>query len=162
YWNSVNVGMADLVEALRWVRDNIACFGGDPNNVTIFGQSGGGGKVSTLMAMPSAKGLFHKAIIESGSQLRTMDASYSRKIGTETIKLLGINPSRLEDLATVPYEQLLDAGNKAVETVRTQALKEGYNPFIFGWAPTVDGKVLPSQPFDGSAPDLSKDIPVII
>jgi para-nitrobenzyl esterase len=162
YAESGNVGMLDIVAALQWVKQNIENFGGDPNIVTIFGQSGGGGKVSTLMAMPSAKGLFHKAIIESGSQLRTMDASYSRKIGTETIKLLGINPSRLEDLATVPYGQLLDAGNKAIETVRTQALKEGYNPFIFGWAPTVDGKVLPAQPFDGSAPDLSKDIPVMI
>jgi para-nitrobenzyl esterase len=162
YAESGNVGMLDIVAALQWVKANIENFGGDPNNVTVFGQSGGGGKVSTLMAMPSAKGLFHKAIIESGSQLKTMDASYSRRIGSETVRLLGINPSRLEDLGKVPYEELLAAGNKAVEAIRVQALKEGYNPFIFGWAPTVDGKVLPAQPFDGSAPEQSKDIPVII
>lgn len=162
YAASGNAGMLDIVAALKWVKENIASFGGDPENVTVFGQSGGGGKVSTLMAMPSAKGLFDKAIVESGSQLRTMEAEYSRRVGVETVKALGIDASRIEDIANVPYADLLAAGEKAVEEVRKQAVEQEFNPFIFGWAPTVDGDILPSQPFDGKAPEMSADIPMII
>ena len=85
YAKSANLGMTDIVKALEWVRDNIAAFGGDPDNVTIFGQSGGGGKVSTLMAMPSAKGLFCKAIVQSGSITQLMEPKYSRRIGAKTV-----------------------------------------------------------------------------
>ena len=163
YAKSGNVGLMDLVAALQWVHDNIGAFGGDPANVTIFGQSGGGGKVSTLLATPSANGLFHKAIVQSGSMLRTMDARYSRRIGEETVRLLGLDAASIDSLARVPYNELLAAGEKAVANVRQQAEKEGdVSCFIFGWAPTVDGNVLPTQPFDPVAPAQSKDIPVMI
>ena len=98
--------MLDIVKALEWVRRNIASFGGDPSNVTIFGQSGGGGKVCTLMAMPSAKGLFSKAIVESGSITELMDQKYSRRTGAETVEALGLTPSRVHQIAQVPYEMI--------------------------------------------------------
>ena len=162
YAASGNVGLLDLVAALQWVKENIAHFGGDASNVTIFGQSGGGGKVSTLLATPSAKGLFHKAIVQSGSMLRTMDARYSRRIGAAVVEELGLKPGKIDDITNIPYTQLLAAGEKAVARVKAEAEKEGISTFIFGWAPTVDGKVLPAQPFDPQAPEQSRDVPVII
>lgn len=162
YRLSGNVGMMDIVKALEWVRDNISVFGGDPSNVTIFGQSGGGGKVSTLLATPSAKGLFHKAIVQSGSQLKVMEQKYSRMIGSATVKELGIRPSSIDDIAKVPYRDLLEAAGKAVEQVRSVATDDSFETFLFGWAPTVDGEFLPSHPFDDKAPELSRDIPMII
>ena len=162
YASSGNAGMLDIVAALKWVRNNIAAFGGDPSNVTIFGQSGGGGKVTTLLAMPSAKGLFHKAIVQSGSMLRTMESRYSRKIGVATVKNLGLNASDIDKIAEVPYGELLAAGEKAVAQVKSEAGKDGTSTFIFGWAPTVDSVALPSQPFDPQAPAISADIPMII
>lgn len=162
YANSGNAGLLDLVAALQWVKGNIANFGGDPSNVTIFGQSGGGGKVSTLLATPAAAGLFHKAIVQSGSMMRTMTPAYSRKIGVETVTQLGLNASNIDDIANIPYSRLLEAGQKAVEKVRKEAESEGITSFMFGWAPTVDGNVLPAQPFDGKAPEQSRDIPMII
>lgn len=159
---SGNVGLLDIVAALQWVSRNISYFGGDASNVTIFGQSGGGGKVSTLLATPSAKGLFHKAIIQSGAMLRTMEARWSRRIGTAIMRELGLNSSEIDVLQQLPYEQLLAAGDRAVAEVRREAEKEGYSAFIFGWAPTVDDNVLPSQPFNSQAPDQSKDIPVLL
>lgn len=162
YADSGNAGLMDLVAALQWIKENIAAFGGDADNVTIFGQSGGGGKVTTLLATPSAKGLFHKAIIQSGSMLRTMTAEYSRKIGEATVANLGLSPEDIDKIQTVPYEELLAAGEKAVAQVRAEAEKAGVSSFIFGWAPTVDGRLLPQQPFDPEAPAQSKDIPLII
>lgn len=162
YAASGNVGLLDLVAALQWVKENIAHFGGDAGNVTIFGQSGGGGKVSTLLATPSAKGLFHKAIVQSGSMLRTMEARYSRRIGAAVVEELGLKPGKIDDITNIPYNQLLAAGEKAVARVKAEAEKEGISTFIFGWAPTVDGKVLPAQPFDPQAPEQSRDVPVII
>src|SRR3712207_5390231 len=162
YAKSGNVGMLDLVESLRWIKENVESFGGDPDNITIFGQSGGGGKVSTLLAMPSAKGLFHKAIIQSGSQLKCMEQQYSRRIGTEVVKKLGLNASNIDRIAEIPYDKLLAAGEEAVKEEKAKALKAGWNGFIFGWAPVVDGDLLPQHPFSPSAPAQSKDIPVII
>ena len=162
YAQSGNVGLLDLVAALQWVNNNISNFGGDPSNVTIFGQSGGGGKVSSLLATPAAEGLFHKAIVQSGSMLQTMEAKYSRRIGIAIIGELGIPPSQIDDIQKVPYERLLDAGNKAVAIVRTEADREGQSAFIFGWAPTVDGTVLPVQPFFPNAPEQSRNIPMLI
>lgn len=163
YTQSGNAGLLDIVAALEWVKSNISNFGGDENNVTIFGQSGGGGKVSTLLATPSAKGLFHKAIVQSGSMLRTMDQKYSRRIASSLIDELGLNSSQIGMLDSIPYEKLLAAGEAAIAKVKAQAEKEGGNAsFIFGWAPVVDGDVLPTQPFDPEAPEQSKDIPVMI
>ena len=168
YARSGNVGMTDIVKALEWVRDNIAAFGGDPYNVTIFGQSGGGGKVSTLMAMPSAKGLFSKAIVESGSITRLMDQRVSRRIAVKTVEALKLNPSRIDDIANVPYELLLAAYNSALESVREEARADGSIPanmldaILYGQVPVVDGDVIPAQPSTSEALALSKDIPVII
>ena len=136
YAKSGNAGLLDLVAALQWVNKNIKAFGGDPSNVTIFGQSGGGGKVSTLLATPAAKGLFHKAIVQSGSMLRTMESTYSRRIGKATVEALGLNAATIDELQKIPYEQILAAGNKAVAKVRAEAEKEdALSSFIFGWAP---------------------------
>ena len=158
YASSGNAGLLDLVAALQWVQKNAEAFGGDASNVTIFGQSGGGGKVSTLLATPSAAGLFHKAIVQSGSMLRTMDQKWSAKIGEAAVAEFG----SVEALVAAPYEQILAAGERAVAKVRPQAEAEGFASFIFGWAPTVDGNILPAQPFDPQAPEQSKDIPVMM
>ena len=168
YAHSGNLGMMDLVKALEWVRDNIAQFGGDPTNVTIFGQSGGGGKVSTLMAMPSAKGLFNKAIVQSGSITHLMEPKYSRRVGAKTVEALKLNPSRIGEIETVPYEQLLAAYNAAIAAVREEAQKDGAFPenildaILFAQVPVVDGEIIPAQPGTAEALALSKDIPVII
>ena len=162
YAKSANAGLLDIVASLKWVRDNIASFGGDPSNVTIFGQSGGGGKVTTLLATPCAKGLFHKAIVQSGSMLRTMESKYSRKIGIATVRNLGLDASSIDKISEVPYGELLAAGEKAIAQVKAEADRDGVASFIFGWAPTVDGAVLPSQPFDPQAPAISAEIPMII
>jgi len=144
YAGSGNLGMLDLVAALEWVRDNITHFGGDPGNVTIFGQSGGGGKVSTLLAMPSAKGLFHKAIVESGSTLKQLTREEAQKNTEKVFERLGLKLSQADALQNLPSQKLLDAmGNVRL-------------------GPVVDGKVLPRNPFDPTAPDVSADVPVII
>ena len=168
YVHSGNLGMMDIVKALQWVRDNIAQFGGDPANVTIFGQSGGGGKVSTLMAMPSAKGLFNKAIVQSGSITQLMQPKYSRRVGAKTVEALHLNPSRISEIEKVPYEELLAAYNGAIAAVREEAQQDGafpeniLNAILFGQVPVVDGEIIPAQPATAEALALSKDIPVII
>ncbi|MBR3406507.1 MAG: carboxylesterase/lipase family protein [Bacteroidales bacterium] len=168
YAHSGNVGMMDIVKALEWVKANIANFGGDPSNVTIFGQSGGGGKVSTLMAMPSAKGLFHKAIVESGSIFNLMDPKYSRRIGAATVAKLGLKPSQIDQMAEVPYPQLLAAYREAVQQVSAEARQDGALPtnfldmILFGQCPVVDGEIIPFQPSTPEALALSKDVPTII
>ena len=145
YAHTGNAGMLDIVAALEWVRDNAAKFGGDPNNVTIFGQSGGGGKVSTLMAMPQAKGLFHRAIVQSGANVRGI----SRADAVKTAKTLmdKVGAKSVADLQKMPMDQLIAA------TLNTQGLRLG---------PVVDGQVLPGDPFDPTAPALSSEIPLLI
>jgi para-nitrobenzyl esterase len=151
YANASNVGMLDIVAALEWVRDNIAAFGGDPANVTIFGQSGGAGKVSTLMAMPSAKGLFHRAIAQSGSNVRGLTRSDANKTAETVLSKLGLTTSQVDDLQTMPMERLL-------------SVMRGPGPGAPGaltLGPVVDGRTLPSSPFEPSAPALSNDIPLL-
>lgn len=143
---SGNAGMLDIVEALKWVRDNMAEFGGDPGNVTIFGQSGGGGKVSVLMAMPGAAGLFHKAIVESGSTLSVRDRSAAAESAAALMAALGVAPAEAAKLRTIPAEQLLEAATKAK----------------VNFSPVVDGVNLPRDPFDPDAPSVSKSVPMII
>lgn len=162
YKESGNVGLLDIVASLEWINKNISSFGGDPNNVTIFGQSGGGGKVSTLLATPSAEGLFHKAIIQSGAMLNTMEAKWSRRIGTTVVRELDLNSSDIDKIQQIPYQQLLEAGEKAVAKVKLEADKENFKTFIFGWAPTIDGNVLPSKLFYPTPPEQSKNIPILI
>ena len=163
-----NLGMTDIVKALEWVRDNISAFGGDPANVTIFGQSGGGGKVCTLLAMPSAQGLFGKAIVQSGSILEALPQKWSRRIGAATVRRLGINPAHIAEIESVPYATLLAAYDAAVAEVRAEAEQAGelpvnlLNQLIFGTRPVVDGEILPAQPGAPASMAVSKDIPVII
>lgn len=165
YASSGNAGLLDLVAALQWVKNNAEAFGGDPDNITIFGQSGGGGKVSILCATPAAKGLFHKAIVQSGSTLNTMTSDWSRRIGRAVVKELGLE-NNVNAIAKVPYTELLAAATNAVQKVRAEVEAENGtgtgDTFIFGWAPNVDGKVLPSQPFADGAPEQSRDIPMLI
>lgn len=118
--------------------------------------------MTTLLATPSAKGRFHKVIVQSGAMLRTMDSKWSRRIGGAVVEELGIAPCRIDEIQKVPYEKLLAAGENAIARIRPEADKEGFASFIFGWAPTVEGNVLPRQPFDPQAPEQSKDIPMMI
>lgn len=158
YKYSANLGMLDIIEALKWVRNNIAAFGGDPENVTIFGQSGGGRKVSTLLCMPAAKGLFHKAIVQSGSGASYMPENYSSKIGQLTISYLGLDATTIDKLADVPYEKLLAAGTKAVNEVKKEADANGISSkvSIWGWMPTKDGELLPEDAFTNGSELISK------
>lgn len=164
YKHSANLGMLDIVEALRWVKANIANFGGDPNNVTIFGQSGGGRKVSTLCCMPSAKGLFHKAIVQSGSGATFMPDKYSRKIGELTVKYLGLTAANIDDIKKVPYADLLAAGTKACAEVKKEADATGESArvSIWGWMPTKDGEVLPEDAFHNGSQKNTSNVPMII
>src|SRR5437868_10938782 len=103
---SGNAGVLDLVAALEWVRDHAGRFGGDPGNVTIFGQSGGGGKVSALLAMPRAKGLFHKAIVQSGASVRFAERERTTQLADAVLKQLGLGPSDLDKLQALPVAEL--------------------------------------------------------
>jgi para-nitrobenzyl esterase len=163
YASSANVGNLDLVAALEWVRDNIANFGGDPGNVTIFGQSGGGGKVGTLMAMPAAVGLFHRAIIQSGSTLRQATPDRSGKVAAAVIEELGLSRANLQKLHEVPYQQLVKAGVTALRKLQpTNPPTSPLSAAAFGWGPTVDGKVLPNHSFDPGAPAQSAKVPLMV
>ena len=159
YAISANVGMLDLVASLEWVRDNIANFGGDPGNVMIFGQSGGGSKVSTLMAMPSAKGLFHKAAIESGSSLRQNTPEDSEELAAAVLEVLGLSPAQVSRLRDVPFEKLAEVQGEALRKAFPRTLVPGGGG---GWRPTADGRILPSQPFDPVAPAISSGIPLLV
>jgi len=150
YRDSGNVGMLDIVLALEWVRDNIAQFGGDPGNVTIFGESGGGGKVSTLMAMPPARGLFHKAIVESGSMLRATSREDADAAARRFLTEVNVTPERVDDLSKIPMSQML------------AALRSMTGPNAIRLGPVVDGRALPSHPFDPAAPSLSASVPMLI
>jgi para-nitrobenzyl esterase len=161
YARSINVGMLDIVAALQWVRDNVARFGGDPANVTVFGQSGGGGKVSTLMAMPSAQGLFHKAIVQSGSLLHLASAEASAAQAAEVLKELQAQGVSKEQLTQLPAARLVEiatvAKNRLVSTRPRAPTHER-----LGWQPWVDGAVVASQPFDPQAPALAAKVPMLI
>jgi para-nitrobenzyl esterase len=150
YADSGNAGMLDIVLALEWVRDNIAHFGGDPGNVTIFGESGGGGKVSTLMAMPPAKGLFQKAIVESGSTLRANTREDADTSARKFLAKMNVMPDRVDDLPKVPMDQLL------------AALHTMTGPNAIRLGPVVDGRSLPRNPFDPDAPAQSANVPMLI
>ena len=153
---SGDAGMLDIVQALKWVRANIAQFGGDPNNVTIFGQSGGGRKVETLLAMPSAKGLFHRAIIESGAALKVVDRDVALRNANQLLAQLGIEKSNVRAMQKLPVEKIMAAYFAVVKE------NPGVDPSFGGFSPTVDGKILPQHPFFPKASAVSADVPVMI
>ena len=164
---SGNAGLLDIVAALEWVRDNIAAFGGDPGNVTIFGQSGGGGKVTALMAMPRAKGLFHRAIVQSGSMRRMLTPDFSAMLADAVLREAGVSRSNLDALQKMPFDRLVAAAEIAANKVYpagdySRPIDFGRNCEFDAWAPTVDGVVLPEHPFWTAAPAVSADMPLIV
>jgi para-nitrobenzyl esterase len=153
--SSGDVGMLDIVQALTWVHDNNAELGGDPANVTIFGQSGGGRKVATLLAMPSAHGLFHRAIIESGATIKLVEREQAERVARELGKQLGLPKPDPQRLQAVPLERLMKA---YFETVRSMDVDQ----MTMGFSPTVDGTVVPQHPFYPTAASASASVPLIV
>jgi para-nitrobenzyl esterase len=149
------VGMLDVVHALGWVQKNIERFGGDPNLVTVFGQSGGGRKVATLLAMPSAKGLFHRAVIQSGATLRLVERDQATRVATELLSTLGIDRSRARDLQQVPLDRLMGAYFATVRRMNVDQMTQGFSP-------TMDGRIVQQHPFHPTASDVSPDVPVMV
>jgi para-nitrobenzyl esterase len=145
FTGSGNAGNLDLVLALEWVRDNIARFGGDPDNVTIFGESGGGRKVTKLLTMPAARGLFHRAIIQSGAQPYAMTADEGTVVAEELLARVGLGRGQLDQLQQLPTAQILGEGRSA-----------------FAFTPVVDGLTLPMHPIEAIAAGQSADVPVIV
>lgn len=158
YAASGNVGMLDIVAALKWVRDNIENFGGDPSNVTIMGQSGGGAKVCLLCAMPEAAGLFHRAVALSGNTVRANDPSYSRRLGGAILAEAGLQPSQTDSLQRMPWEEYLALSERA--QARLDKESSGYRA---GFAPVADGTAIPSGTFfTGENAAIGSDVPMLL
>jgi para-nitrobenzyl esterase len=157
YQSSGNVGMLDIVAALGWVRDNIEKFGGDPGNVTIFGESGGGAKACVLMAMPAARGLFHKAIVQSGPAVEMMAPADATETARAVMKELGV--ATVPALAAVSADKLIAAQNAVLARISALSFanrrRQGFNPVI-------DGTHLPRGPFAPEAPAIAAPIPLMI
>jgi para-nitrobenzyl esterase len=158
--HSGNVGNLDMVAALEWVKNNIANFGGDPNNVTIIGQSGGGAKVTSLLNMPAAKGLFHKAVALSGTSLTGVNKEYAEKLGLKVMEEAGLKPGEIEKLQQIPWRQYIDITTRAVEKMAEEAKK--MNISRGGFSPVADGVTMNDQPFFSDPNHFSADIPLII
>ena len=165
YEDSVNVGMTDLVASLEWVRDNIANFGGDPDRVMIYGQSGGGSKVTTLMGMPSAKGLIHRASVQSGGGGNIPTKEQQREVARQMMKDLGLAPNDIASLQKMDWAKLVAAGNAAAAKINPP-FRPGAGffagPARVGWSPTLDGKVINVRSFFDVAPESSKNVPMLL
>lgn len=169
YKYSANSGMYDIIQALEWIQANITNFGGDPNNVTIFGESGGGAKVLAMMTSPKAKGLFHKAINESGATenmgVEFQRADYSRELGELIVSKLGLNSSSIEAIQSVDAEKLMNAAAEAQNEISQKyrlpvSIGEGY---AMEWEPVVDRDFLPTNPvLEKGFAAAGKDIPLLI
>jgi para-nitrobenzyl esterase len=155
YAGSGNAGMLDLVAALEWVRDNIAMFGGDPGNVTIFGESGGGSKVCLLMAMPAAKGLFHRAIAESGICLKAQTLDEATQAAHGFLKMLGVSPENIDVLHEMRPDLIYTAWMTMPPVPWIPTGKAQFHP-------VVDGKALPTHPFHPVAAPTMADVPFMI
>lgn len=158
YSDSANAGMLDLVAALQWVKTNIANFGGDPNRVMIFGQSGGGGKVSTLMAMPSPRGLFHRAAVQSGSLLDYATTESSARVAAGVLAELGLTRRTIFRMHQIPYQRIVEA---AVRSERVAAAV-GEGAGALRWGPVEDGDALPLRSWKPEAPAHSAHVPLIV
>jgi len=154
---SGNVGMLDIIHALRWVRDNIGEFGGDPNNVTVFGQSGGGAKAGVLLGMPAARGLFHRAIMQSGARsLRIVDRAQAHRNADLLLKKLALGKSDVRKAQELPFSSIVSAYLSVMaDNPPTVETSEGF-------APVVDGTNVPQHPFDPVASPLMPDVPLIV
>jgi para-nitrobenzyl esterase len=157
--HSGNAGMLDLVAAPEWVRDNVANFGGDPNNVTIFGRSGGGGKVSILLAMPAAKGLFHRAIVMSGAGIRMSEHERATMLADAVLGEVGLKADQLDQLQALPLQRML----AAIDPAQKKLAPAGFRLLDrSGFGPVVDGRDLPHHPFDPTSPEVSDDVPIMV
>jgi para-nitrobenzyl esterase len=159
YEHSGNSGMHDIVLALEWVRDNIAAFGGDPGNVTIFGESGGGGKVLAMLSMPAACGLFHRAIVQSGPFVHANTRERSAKTAHALLAELGLTKATLSQIETVPWPRMVEA------SLATEAKMQGVR-ILDGsmgcWQPMIDERDLPHHPGDPRSHALFPDVPLVI
>jgi para-nitrobenzyl esterase len=164
YAASGNVGMLDCVAALEWVRDNIASFGGDPANVTIMGQSGGGAKVCTLTAMPSATGLFHKAVVLSGATVRSGDKAIAEKLGAYVLAEAGLDASQIDKLQEMPWKTYYEISTKAQRKLAAELAAGGNAPpgLRAGFSPSVDGTILPQHPYAPTPAPTAANVPMII
>jgi para-nitrobenzyl esterase len=154
--SSGDAGMLDIVHALRWVRNNIEQFGGDPNTVMIFGQSGGGRKVGTLLAMPSAKGLFHRAVIESGPTIQLVEREQAIRVAGMLLDKLNVSKSQVRELQKMPVERIMSAYFDVVKEMGSQ------DQMTQGFSPTVDGNAVPKHPFHPAASPISADVPLML
>lgn len=163
YEDSVNVSMTDCIAALRWVQENIANFGGDPNKIMIYGQSGGGSKVTTLLGMPSGKGMIHRAAVQSGGGGMIPSAEQSREFAQRLFRKLGIGAKDIAALQKADWNTLFTTGNQVAQEINGPGRMTGPSstPRV-GWGPTLDGKVINIRSFADVAPDISRDIPMII
>jgi len=168
YEESVNVSMTDCIAALRWVQENIANFGGDPNKILIYGQSGGGSKVTTLLGMPAGKGMIHRAIVQSGGGGNIPSLEQSRAFSRRFVKELGIGANDIAALQKMDWNHMFTVGGKVAGDINgpprpgVGAPGSSTGAPRVGWAPTVDGKVITLRSFQDAAPDISRDVPVII
>ena len=165
YEDSANVGMTDLVAALRWVRHNIENFGGDPNRVMIYGQSGGGSKVTTLLGMPSASDLFHRASAQSGGGGNIPTRDQQRELARLVMKDLGLASNDIQSLQKMEWSKLMAAGNAAAAKINPSGAPMGPGapgtPRV-GWSPCVDGKVINMRSFFDAAPEVSRNVPLLV
>jgi para-nitrobenzyl esterase len=166
YEDSTNVGMTDLVMALRWVKENIENFGGDPDRVMIYGQSGGGSKVTTLMGMPSAANLFHRAAAQSGGGGNIPTKEQQRELARQLMKDLGLAPNDIGSLQKMEWAKLFAAGNAAAAKINPAGppmMGPGApgTPRV-GWSPCVDGKIIDMRSFFDAAPEISKNVPILL
>lgn len=157
---SVNVGMRDIIEALRWTRENAEVFGGDADNITIFGESGGGGKVGTLLCMPEAQGLFQKAIIQSGAKINITTREISRQLGINVVEGLGLTADNLEEINNVPYDSLLAVSRRCQAEILGPRTPGSIK--MWGFVPTADGETLLQQPYTPGFSALAHDVPIMI
>lgn len=160
YRYSANVGMLDVVQALQWIHDNIAQFGGDPDNVTVYGESGGGGKVGTLLSMPAARNLFHKAIILSGTILNVNDQAMTQALGAAVVRELGLTAETLDQINHIPYQELYAAGQRAMAA--SIGTRRPGTPMMWGFGPVPDGQTLLQQPFQPGFASIADDKPILI
>jgi para-nitrobenzyl esterase len=166
YEDSANVGMTDLVAALKWVHENIENFGGDPDRVMIYGQSGGGSKVTTLMGMPSAVGLLHRASAQSGGGGNIPSRDQQKELARQVMKDLGLAANDMGALQKMEWAKLFAAGNAAAAKINPSGPPVAGpgapgTPRV-GWSPCVDGKVINMRSFFDAAPEVSKNVPMLV